>query len=248
MRATLRRGRVCVAYLARPVGVFSSLMFVLVAPAQAHHPGIGGGSGSGGPINTISAGTLDEGQIAAAVRYEFIRLGQLSDAGLLAAASQGNHAHSMRSIESASLSVAYGVTNNFTVSVRLPGVRRSGIREAARVRGHAERRPHERNGRHEHERLDEPQWHHRARQLLGLQRRHPARAVSLPPERGDRPRGRGAVRLQGADRQHPRARQPRPICSKPNSSRALAHSTGSSAPRSPSASAAGRSTRADSTC
>ena len=119
------------AYLARPAGVLSSLLFVLVAPAHAHHPGIGGGSSSGGPINTISAGTLDEGQIAAAVRYEFIRLGQLSDAGLLAAASQGNHAHSMRSIESASLSVAYGVTNNFTVSVRLPGVRRSGIREAA---------------------------------------------------------------------------------------------------------------------
>ena len=118
------------AYLARPAGVLSSLLFVLVAPAHAHHPGIGGGSSSGA-INTISAGTLDEGQIAAAVRYEFIRLGQLSDAGLLAAASQGNHAHSMRSIESASLSVAYGVTNNFTVSVRLPGVRRSGIREAA---------------------------------------------------------------------------------------------------------------------
>jgi Putative MetA-pathway of phenol degradation len=117
--------------LARPAGVFSSLLFVLVAPAQAHHPGVGGGTGGGGPINTISAGTLDEGQIAAAVRYEFIRLGQLSDASLLAAASQGNHAHSMRSIESAALSVAYGVTNDFTVSVRLPGVRRSGIREPA---------------------------------------------------------------------------------------------------------------------
>lgn len=116
--------------LARPVGVFSSLLFVLVTPAYAHHPGVGGGSSSG-PINTISAGTLDEGQISAAVRYEFIRLGQLSDTDLLTAASQGNHAHAMRSIESATLSVAYGVTNDFTVSVRLPGVRRSGIRQPA---------------------------------------------------------------------------------------------------------------------
>jgi Putative MetA-pathway of phenol degradation len=106
-------------------------MLALVAPAQAHHPGVGGNAGGGGPINTISAGTLDEGQITAAVRYEFIRLGRLSDAELLAAASQGNHAHAMRSIESAALSVAYGVTNDFTVSVRLPGVRRSGIREPA---------------------------------------------------------------------------------------------------------------------
>jgi hypothetical protein len=119
------------SYLARPAGVFSWLLFFLAAPAEAHHPGVGGNGGSGGPINTISAGTLDEGQIAAAVRYEFIRLGGLSDAQLIAAASQGNHAHAMRSIESGTLSVAYGVTNDFTVSVRLPGVRRSGIRQAA---------------------------------------------------------------------------------------------------------------------
>jgi hypothetical protein len=118
-------------YLTWPAGVFSSLMLVLVAPAQAHHPGGGGNTGSGGPINTISAGTLDEGQIAAAVRYEFIRLSRLSDAELIAAARPGMHAHSIRSIQSPALSVAYGVTNDFTVSVRLPGVQRSGIRQAA---------------------------------------------------------------------------------------------------------------------
>jgi hypothetical protein len=117
------------AYRMRPAGLFSSMMLFFTAPAEAHHPGGGGNTGSGGPINTISADTLDEGLIAASVRYEFIRLGKLSDADLLAAASQGNHAHSIGSIDSISLSAAYGITNDLTFSVRLPGVRRSDIRE-----------------------------------------------------------------------------------------------------------------------
>ncbi len=118
------------AYLRRPAaGIFSSVLLLLALPAEAHHPGGGGNTGSGGPINTISADTLSEGLIAASVRYEFIRMGQLSDADLLAAASKGTHAHSLRSIDAVSLSVAYGITNDFTVGVRAAGVRRSDIRE-----------------------------------------------------------------------------------------------------------------------
>ena len=105
------------------------MMLFLAAPAEAHHPGGGGNTGSGGPINTISADTLSEGLIAASVRYEFIRLGQLSDADLLAAASNGTHAHSIRSIDAVSLSAAYGITNDLTVAVRAAGVRRNDIRE-----------------------------------------------------------------------------------------------------------------------
>src|SRR6188508_1954147 len=113
----------------RSAGLFSSMMLFLAAPAEAHHPGGGGNTGSGGPINTISADTLSEGLIAASIRYEFIRLGQLSDTDLLAAAAKGTHAHSLRSIDSISISAAYGVTNDLTISVRAPGVRRSDIRE-----------------------------------------------------------------------------------------------------------------------
>src|SRR5438445_12522044 len=108
---------------------FHPCCFFLSAPAEAHHPGGGGNTGSGGPINTISADTLSEGLIAASVRYEFIRLGQLSDADLLAAAAKGTHAHSIRSIDAVSLSAAYGITNDLTFSVRAAGVRRSDIRE-----------------------------------------------------------------------------------------------------------------------
>jgi hypothetical protein len=119
------------AYLKRPAaGIFSSMMLFLAAPAEAHHPGGGGNTGSGGAINTISADTLAEGMFAASIRYEFIRLGQLSDADLIAAANRGTHAHSIRSIDSLSLSVAYGITNDLTLAVRASGVRRSDIREA----------------------------------------------------------------------------------------------------------------------
>jgi hypothetical protein len=119
------------AYFKRPAaGIFSSMMLFLAAPAEAHHPGGGGNTGSGGAINTISADTLAEGMFAASIRYEFIRLGQLSDADLIAAANRGTHAHSIRSIDSLSLSVAYGITNDLTLAIRASGVRRSDIREA----------------------------------------------------------------------------------------------------------------------
>src|SRR6185312_2899750 len=128
-RQTQVKGAYVFAYRIRSAGVLSSMMLFLAAPAEAHHPGGGGNTGSGGPINTISADTLSEGLIAASIRYEFIRLGQLSDADLLAAASNGTHAHSIRSIDAISISAAYGITNDFTVAVRAGGVRRSGISE-----------------------------------------------------------------------------------------------------------------------
>ena len=111
------------------------MMVVLAASAHAHHPGGGGNSGSGGAINTISADTLAEGQAAASVRYEFIKLGNLGDSDLLTAASQGKHTHSLGSIDSVSLSAAYGITNDLMFSARLSGVRRSDIREPRQESG-----------------------------------------------------------------------------------------------------------------
>jgi hypothetical protein len=114
--------RECVARRAAAIG---SLILPAVAPAAAHHPGSGGKTGSGGSINTISV----EGKIAAAVRYEFIRLGQLDDAALLASAEQDRH--SIRSIESVSFSAAYCITNDTMAAIRIPHMRRSEFREVA---------------------------------------------------------------------------------------------------------------------
>ena len=68
-------------------------------PALAHHPTAVSGAGGAGPINTISASTLDAARIMFSATYELIRFGGLSDADLtLGAALSGTHAHSIRMI------------------------------------------------------------------------------------------------------------------------------------------------------
>jgi hypothetical protein len=94
--------------------------------ASAHHPGIGGIGGVSG-IFTIGAGTLDQGQFAFSAFVDYLRLKQLSDATLLA--NTGVGVHGLQTVESRALAFAYGFTNDLTVSVRLPWVRRTGILE-----------------------------------------------------------------------------------------------------------------------
>jgi len=81
-------------------------MFFLVLPAEAHHPGGGGNTGSGGPINTISADTLSEGLIAASVPLRIHPPGASSATPICSPQrGKGTHAHSIRSIDAVSLSV-----------------------------------------------------------------------------------------------------------------------------------------------
>ena len=94
--------------------------------ASAHHPGVGGIGGAGG-IFTIGAGTLDQGQFAFSAFVDYLRLKQLSDPTLLA--NVGKDVHGLQTVESRALTFAYGITNDLTVSVRLPWVRRTGILE-----------------------------------------------------------------------------------------------------------------------
>jgi hypothetical protein len=101
----------------------------LATPAFAHHPGGTGNAGGAGPVTTIPAETLDQGQVAAFVLYEYIRLHGLDDPTLVAAASRHEHAHSIGTIESTSLGAAFGITDDLTVSIRLPYVTRTDIRE-----------------------------------------------------------------------------------------------------------------------
>jgi hypothetical protein len=117
----------CVARRAAAIG---PLILPIVAPVETHHPGGGGNIGSAGPIKTISA----EGKIAAADCHEFIQLGQLDDAALLATAEHGRN--SICSIESVSFSAAHVltanvITNDILLAVRIPHVRYSDSSEAA---------------------------------------------------------------------------------------------------------------------
>jgi hypothetical protein len=116
--------------MTRRIALYSGVFTLLLgSSALAHHPGGAGNTGGAGPIVTISASTLEAGHGAVAFLYEYIKFGGLGDAELIAAASKHVHAHSIGTIQSASLGAAYGVTDDFMVSVRAPWVLRTDIRE-----------------------------------------------------------------------------------------------------------------------
>src|SRR5436305_9312247 len=122
--------------MTRKVSAFIGAFALIASPALAHHPGGASNTGGAGPLVTISASTLEAGHGAVAFIYEHLAFGGLGDSDLIAAAGKHIHAHSIGTIQSASVSAAYGVTDDFTVSARIPWVNRTDIRE-----GHHEHLP-----------------------------------------------------------------------------------------------------------
>lgn len=109
---------------------------LLATSALAHHPTGVAATGGAGPINTISASTLDKGQSSASIMFEIIKLDPLSDAFLAnfgATHGHDQHVHSLSSILAPAVSLAYGVTADFTISARVPFIARTDIREGAHV-------------------------------------------------------------------------------------------------------------------
>lgn len=105
-------------------GIFSSYGI------RADHPTIAFGSESGGPINTIATDPLPQGTRGAGIRTEFINFDKFSDTQLENFAAAGiDDVHSADSLTNTSLSLAYGVSNDFTVSARIGYVERQNIRE-----------------------------------------------------------------------------------------------------------------------
>jgi outer membrane putative beta-barrel porin/alpha-amylase len=100
---------------------------LLSTSAFAHHPSGAGSTGEAGPIVTVPATTLEQGHSSAAVVFEYLKFNAFSDSELLGKALQGPH--SVDTILSPSLLYAYGVTNDLTLALRLPFVRRTNIRE-----------------------------------------------------------------------------------------------------------------------
>jgi hypothetical protein len=105
--------------------------------ARAHHPGGVGNSQGAGPINTISASTLQQGLGVAGITVDYQRLKGLSNQTLIEAAEHagddaGGHqdVHDLRTIQTYAFTYAYGVTNDLMLVASLPYVRRTGIREA----------------------------------------------------------------------------------------------------------------------
>ena len=117
-----------------------ALAFAATSPAMSHHPSGTGTSSTGGPIVTIPGTTLQKGASALYFAFEHLSFDELSDAVLEAAAARDEHAHSLATLESAAFGYSYGLTDRLMVSVLLPYVVRTGIREASH--GAAEEHEH----------------------------------------------------------------------------------------------------------
>ena len=119
--------------LTRRIAAALGALATLTSQAFAHHPGGIGNSGGAGPINTISASTLEQGQTVAGVIVDTTRLDTLRDTTLANAALAGNDGvHGLRSVASYSAVLARGITDDLMLGVRLPFVRRTGIKAGER--------------------------------------------------------------------------------------------------------------------
>ena len=111
--------------------------------SYADHPALVFGSESSGPINTISAFSMPQHAVSAGIRTEVINFNRFSDTRLETFASNGEEGvHSVDSLVTTSVSLVYGVTDNFSVSARLPYVKRTRIRESELEDGEAEAHAH----------------------------------------------------------------------------------------------------------
>lgn len=109
----------------------AAITFLLTTSAAAHHAGGVGNAQGAGPINTISASTLEQGHSVAGVTVDYTSFDTLSDATLIGATAAGiEDVHGLSTIQSYALSYAYGVTDDLMLTLRLPFVRRTGIRAA----------------------------------------------------------------------------------------------------------------------
>lgn len=115
------------------IGITSAIALALLAFAgtvRADHPTAAFGTEVSGPIGTIAATPLPAGTFAAGLRAELIEADAFSDRELEAFAEDGvEDVHSVERLLNASLGLAYGVTGELTVSVRIPWVLREDVRE-----------------------------------------------------------------------------------------------------------------------
>ncbi len=115
--------------LAEMIAGAALMTLTLPAAVHAHHPAGGTGLGQAGPIRTMSAETMKRGTIALDVHTEVIRFERFSDIRLHELAERGHDVHSMDRVVHTSLGIGFGVTDDLTVSLRLPYICLDNIRE-----------------------------------------------------------------------------------------------------------------------
>lgn len=112
---------------------------ICVFEVAADHPSVAFGTEASGPIGTIAATPMPLGKWAIGLRTELINSDQFADDKLANYAEQGiEDVHSIDHLYNSSIAVAYGVTKNLTISIRIPWISRNNIREGEFDDDHAE--------------------------------------------------------------------------------------------------------------
>lgn len=98
--------------------------------ARADHVPHSFGSAHVGALATQSAVTLPMGKISLGLQMQTLGFGHFSDARLIRYAEAGEHVHGLHRLNNHSLSLAYGITDDFTLIAGFPYVSRRNQREA----------------------------------------------------------------------------------------------------------------------
>lgn len=113
----------------RVIAMVGALVAGICGTAFADHPTVGFSTDVSGPIITIPATTFPGGSGAVALLVEYVNFNAFSNAELARIAGQNIEAHSVDYLLSPSIGVGYGLTDDLTLSLRLPYVLRTDIRE-----------------------------------------------------------------------------------------------------------------------
>ena len=95
---------------------------------MADHGSLGFGLGTASPIVTDTGITLPEGMWATGLRTQFISFNTPSDPQLLNQADAHGDVHSVSKLVQPSLFAAYGITDDFTLGIRVPWSIRTSVR------------------------------------------------------------------------------------------------------------------------
>ncbi|MFA5353347.1 MAG: transporter [Thermodesulfovibrionales bacterium] len=112
------------------ISSLSLLILLTATDSRAHHPSATSGTGQSGPIRTVSAETLPQGNWFLSFRAEYLDLDSFTDNELMAHAAGGTDVHSVDSIMHTSLGLGYGVTDDLTLSLTIPYIHLANIRES----------------------------------------------------------------------------------------------------------------------
>lgn len=109
-----------------------AVLLVLAAPssAWATHASVGTGLAHAGPITTSSASTLPRGRFAVTLAAEYQRFDTFSEGELAEFVQRGEEdIHNVDSLLVTTLGLAFGVTDDLTLHLRIPHVTRNNISE-----------------------------------------------------------------------------------------------------------------------